>query len=84
MTHNAMLTTVDNPYDPFTQFQQWFLFDMERGYNSCGLLARIAKTSDSLTDEENENEVDRAIDEIIQYDFQNIFRKTTTSDRASA
>ena len=72
MTHNAMLTTVDNPYDPFTQFQQWFLFDMEKGYNSCGLLARI------------ENEVDRAIDEIIQYDFQNIFRKTTTSDRASA
>lgn len=84
LTHNAMLTTVDNPYDPFTQFQQWFLFDMEKGYNSCGLLARIAKTSDSLTDEENENEVDRAIDEIIQYDFQNIFRKTTTSDRASA
>ena len=57
---------------------------MEKGYNSCGLLARIAKTSDSLTDEENENEVDRAIDEIIQYDFQNIFRKTTASDRASA
>ena len=54
MTHNPMLTTFDNPYDPFTQFQQWFLFDAEKGYNSCGIIAPIARTSDELSDEENE------------------------------
>ena len=73
----TMLTTVDNPYDPFEQFSQWFLYDNEKGYNSCAYLARIAKTSDQLTEQENENEVARAIDEIIKYDFMNLYTKVT-------
>lgn len=71
------LTTFDNPYDPFEQFTDWFLFDEEKGYHTCGYLGRIARTSDSLSDEENQHEVERAIDEIIKYDFRNIYRKTT-------
>lgn len=69
------LTTVDNPYDPFDQFDSWFMFDTDKGYNSCGFLDRIAKTSDQLSDSENEKEIERAIDEIIKYDFMNIYRK---------
>lgn len=69
------LTTVDNPYDPFDQFSEWFMFDTDKGYNSCGFLDRIAKTSDQLSDSENEKEIERAIDEIIKYDFMNIYRK---------
>lgn len=40
------LTTFDNPYNPFTQFSKWFLFDTEKGYNSCAYLGRIARTSE--------------------------------------
>lgn len=69
------LTTHDNPYNPFTQFNQWFLFDTEKGYNSCAYLGRIARTSDQLSDEENDAEVERAIDEIIKYDPFNIYKK---------
>ena len=69
------LTTIDNPYDPFEQFDDWFLFDVEKGYNSCAYLDRIAKTSDQFSDEENEVEIERAIDEIIKYDFANIYKK---------
>ena len=69
------LTTIDNPYDPFTQFDSWFMFDIEKGYNTCGYLGRIARTSDQFTDEENDEEIERAIDEIIKYDFMNIYRK---------
>lgn len=61
----SALTTVDNPYDPFEDFDKWFLFDIVSGYNSCSYLARIAKTSDQLTEEENLKEIDRAIDEIV-------------------
>ena len=75
MTNEYMLTTVDNPFDPFTQFDSWFLFDVEKGYNSCAYLDRIAKTSDQLSDKENEEEIERAIDEIIKYDFMNIYKK---------
>lgn len=69
------LTTIDNPFDPFEQFISWFLFDEEKGYHSCAYLGRIAKTSGQLSDAENDLEVERAIDEIIKYDFMNIYKK---------
>lgn len=71
------LTTVDNPYDPFEQFTSWFLFDVEKGYDTCSYLGRIAKTSEQFSEEENNMETERAIDEIIKYDFRNIYRKVT-------
>lgn len=69
------LTTIDNPYNPFTQFEQWFLFDVEKGYDSCGYLDRIAHTSDEQSEGEYEAEIERAIDEIIKYDFTNMRKK---------
>lgn len=75
MQSRCMLTTFDNPYDPFEQLASWFLFDVEKGYNSCSYLGRIARTSDQLSEEENDLEVERAIDEIIKYDFMNIYKK---------
>ena len=69
------LTTIDNPYDPFEQFDAWYMYDMEKGYSTCSYLDRIARTSNQLSDEENEKEIVRAIDEIIRFDFQNIYKK---------
>lgn len=80
MQSKYMLTTFDNPYDPFEQFTSWFLFDVEKGYDSCAYLGRIARTSDQLSEEENDLEVERAIDEIIKYDFRNIYKKVTRQD----
>ena len=79
METKCMLTTFDNPFDPFEQFDSWFLFDVEKGYNSCAYLARIARTSDQFSDKENEKEVEHAIDEIIKYDFMNIYKKVKRS-----
>ncbi len=73
--YECMLTTFDNPYDPFEEFDQWRLFDLEKGYNSCEYLARIAVTPDELSDNEVRIEIERAIDEIIKYDFLNIRKK---------
>lgn len=82
MIGSCALTTFDNPYDPFEQFSDWFLFDVEKGYNTCAYLARIAHTSDQFTDEENECEVERAINEIIRYDFMNIYKKVSRKKEA--
>lgn len=80
MAKACMLSTIDNPYNPFNDFDSWLRFDMEKGYNSCAYLARIARTSDQFSEEENNLEVERAIDEIVAHDFMNIYMKVRESD----
>lgn len=79
MASQSMLTTVDNPYDPFEQFIEWFMFDIEKGYNCCGVLARIANIPEDATQIEADAEILRAIDQIIKYDFTDTYKKVTRS-----
>lgn len=60
------LTTIDNPYDPKENFEEWFNYDTIKGYNTCGYLSRIAKVSDGLSDEQNDSIIEEAIDEIVE------------------
>ena len=68
------LTTFDNPFDPFTQFDNWFLYDVERGYNSCAYLDRVLNESPNINTD-SETATSDAIDEIIKNDFMNIYKK---------
>lgn len=84
----CMLTTFDNPFDPFTNYDSWLNCDLDLSNKQnrkdcCSYLARIARTSDQFTDEENAREVERAIDEIIQYDFMNIYKKVCMNSSKS-
>lgn len=73
----SMITTTDNPYDPFTQFDAWFNFDNDKGYCSCAYLARIAKVSDDLSDIDQEQAIDLAVDEIISLNVLGIYKKAS-------
>ena len=75
MDTEIMLTTFDNPFDPFDEFTSWFLFDVEKGYYTCSRLARVARSSEEFSIEEDKEETERAIDEIIGHDFLNIYKK---------
>lgn len=75
MANNCMLTTIDNPFDPFEDFISWSLYDAEKGYFSSNKLMRIAKIEDYFSEEEVDAEIERAIDEIIFYDPLNVFKK---------
>ena len=83
MSKACKLTTIDNPYDPFEQFNDWFMYDNEKGYNSCAFLARIVdelySNSDEYDSEDDPELIEKAIDQIIQYDFQDIYVKATQS-----
>lgn len=72
-----MLTTIDNPFNPFEDFRSWFNFDNEKGYNCCSRLDRIAVIEDDMTEKERDEEYERAIDMIIETDFLGIFTKIT-------
>lgn len=72
---NCALTTFDNPYDPFEDYSSWMLFDKEKEYDSAERLMRIAHISDDMSQEEEDIEIERAIDEIIKHDFLGIYKK---------
>lgn len=71
----CFLTTFDNPYSPYEQFEEWYRYDTDHGYNSSGLLMRLAETSSQFTDNENAYEIEKAIDRIVAADPQNIYKK---------
>lgn len=77
MSNECMLTTNDNPYNPFDEFALWLLFDKQKGYNTCEYLARIVRLSDDLSEKEADDAIEQGMDEIIKYDPFGIYMKVT-------
>jgi hypothetical protein len=75
-----MLTTVDNPYDPFTQWDEWFLWDQTAGYHTPGLLARVARVATDGSEADQHVALQEAIDEIVQENVLGVFRKVKRGD----
>lgn len=71
----CMLTTIDNPFDPFEDFDSWYQFDKEKGYDSCERLMRLAHISNDMSEPEIEAETERAIDKLIEIDCLDVYRK---------
>jgi hypothetical protein len=71
----AMLTTTDNPYDPFTEYDEWFAFDQRHGYHTPSYLARIAILSDELSEADQLFAIEIAIDEIVKENVLGIYKK---------
>ena len=63
------VTTRDNPYDFFTQFDEWYAFDTQMGYNTCSYIDRIAKTSNSMSEADRKQAINDAVDEIMQFNL---------------
>lgn len=65
----VMITTEDNPYDPFTDFNQWHTFDVVHDYHTLALLGRITFSSHELSELDQQQELEMAIDEMILYNI---------------
>lgn len=74
------LTTLDNPYNPETEFDKWYDFDESKGYHTCSYLARIAITSNELAPIDQEQAIENAIDEIVSLNILGIYKKFITED----
>lgn len=75
-----MLTTVDNPFNPFTHFDQWYAYDEQLGYHTTSFLARIAKTSDELSEADQHVAIENAIDEIVKENVLGLYRKVSETE----
>ena len=71
----VFLTTIDNPFNPQTQWEDWKRFDEDHGYYSSEYLARIVKTSDELSDTDYLIAVEDAVDSICRLDILGIYKK---------
>ena len=80
MSKEMMLTTIDNPFDPFVQWDEWKRFDEDMKYFTCNYLARITKTSDDLSDADYNQAVDDAINEIVSFNILGIYRKAYSNN----
>lgn len=75
-----MLSTTDNPYDPFTQWDEWFNWDTRAGYHTSGLLARVARSSSELSDADQFTVIQDAIDEIVRENVFGVLCKVKRGD----
>lgn len=73
-----MLTTVDNPFNPFTDFPAWLSFDYAHGHDTSGFLARVLITSNELSEVDQELELNRALDMIISENVSGLYRKVSS------
>ena len=77
--NEVMLTTIDNEFNPFDNFNSWLLRDIELKHFTCERLARIVKPliSDEMSQPEIDVITEQAMDEIIKYDPEDKFIKVT-------
>ncbi len=76
---DVMLTTVDNPFDPFTEYDAWLSYDHQLGYFTNEYLARVATTSDDLAETEQDDDIEQAIDEIVRENILGVYKKVYKS-----
>lgn len=72
-----MLSTIDNPHSPFTDYDEWYAWDRNKGYHTPEFLARIVITSVELNDYDYNLAVELAIDEIVKENVLGLYIKVS-------
>jgi hypothetical protein len=75
----SILTTIDNPFNPFNDLDEWLVWDRQKGYHTPSLLARVLMTSDDLSENDQEVLLEEAIDEIVKHNVSGVHTKITRS-----
>lgn len=73
----SMLTTVNNPYDPFDQYDEWYAFDSRMGYHTPSFLARVTVLSDETSEADQNLAIELAIDEIVRENVLGLYKKVS-------
>ena len=71
----CMVTTMDNKWNPFTQYDEWLAYDNEMHYKTCELLAFYSKADTSLDEEAYNEETSKAIDRLLEFNPYGIHMK---------
>ena len=77
------LSTIDNPFNPITDFDRWYATDLQLAVknsrrDTCSLLALLSRTSFELSEKENDEELEETINRIIVNDPLNVYIKVVS------
>lgn len=79
----VVLTTKDNPINPFDDFNAWYAEDHRLGHNTCERLARMSHDYADMSDLDESLDYARMLQEIFKYDVDDVYSlafKTKNSD----
>lgn len=79
-----MLTTVDNPFNPFTEYNAWFGWDVAAGYHTTEFLARIVRTSDDLSEADQAQAIETGIEEIVRENLLGVYTKVEAPNNSES
>lgn len=81
-----MLTTTDNPFNPFTQFDEWNAYDLKEGWFTLSYLGRVVKSSDELSESDQHKAFELGVQEILDNDAFGVYVRVTaeTADAQAA
>lgn len=60
------VTTPDNPYNPFSEFSKWYVYDIMYKGNVCATIARLANVSTELPEDEYTETINKAIERFFE------------------
>ena len=79
-----MLTTDDNPHNPWTDFDGWYAWDERAGYHTTSFLSRLIRTSDEASELDQHQAYEQAIQEAVEHNTLGIYRKITRDQKPIA
>jgi hypothetical protein len=71
------ITTTDNPFSFFDEYDQWFQWDAAHGYNTPGLVARVIVTSPDLSEADQAAALDIALNDIVDVNPNGMYKLIT-------
>lgn len=75
-----MLSTLDNPYNPFHHFDLWNQFDQAKGYYTLSYLGRMVDYSHCVNDEQRRKARELAINTIVSEDPSQMYCKVSRNE----
>lgn len=75
-----LITTFDNPFHPIEEFDKWYSFDLNHGYDTLGYIARLADFSLNDSEEVHNYKEEKAMNQILENDFLALYYKMNEED----
>jgi hypothetical protein len=76
----VMLSTSDNPFNPFADYAAWYTWDIAHGYYTSQYLARIMAYTYDVSELEQDMIVESAVDECVEHNVSGVFIKVTKKE----